>query len=214
MQQDRSTGWRLGSNRVIQFRYQVIGVILGAVMAVVMAKLFMAAYPVLMIDTFANPDAKVAQWQSAMTYKFVGALRGITQTGGPQLTAMGIGIGIGFAIEVLRKYLRASARYQAFRKSGSAGFAVDFTVDAVLLPSPYALSFGGFVEWLTALWFGIGGIVTSLFNTASARLSAGKAKDADVPEDMSTMSLLGGGLIAGDSLAALAMGLIGLSALL
>ena len=25
MQQDRSTGWRLGTNRVIQFRYQVIG---------------------------------------------------------------------------------------------------------------------------------------------------------------------------------------------
>jgi hypothetical protein len=25
MQQDRSTGWRLGTNRVIQFRYQVAG---------------------------------------------------------------------------------------------------------------------------------------------------------------------------------------------
>src|SRR6185436_6981459 len=26
MQQDRSTGWRLGTNRTIQFRYQVIGI--------------------------------------------------------------------------------------------------------------------------------------------------------------------------------------------
>jgi hypothetical protein len=34
--------------------------------------------------------------------------------------------------------------------------------------------------------------------------------DAGVPEDMSTMSLLGGGLIAGDSLAALTVGLYGL----
>ena len=25
MQQDRSTGWRLGTNRVLQFRYQVVG---------------------------------------------------------------------------------------------------------------------------------------------------------------------------------------------
>ena len=29
MQQDRSTGWRLGTNRTIQFRYQVIGVLVG-----------------------------------------------------------------------------------------------------------------------------------------------------------------------------------------
>ena len=34
MQQDRSTGWRLGTNRIIQFRYQVIGIVMGAVLAV------------------------------------------------------------------------------------------------------------------------------------------------------------------------------------
>ena len=28
MQQDRSTGWRLGTNRIIQFRYQVIGIVM------------------------------------------------------------------------------------------------------------------------------------------------------------------------------------------
>ena len=38
MQQDRSTGWRLGTNRIIQFRYQVIGVTMGAVLAVVLAR--------------------------------------------------------------------------------------------------------------------------------------------------------------------------------
>ena len=38
MQQDRSTGWRLGTNRVVQFRYQVIGIAMGAVLAVHLSK--------------------------------------------------------------------------------------------------------------------------------------------------------------------------------
>jgi uncharacterized oligopeptide transporter (OPT) family protein len=50
MQQDRSTGWRLGTPRVLQFRYQVLGILVGAVLAVVFARLFMAAYPVLLQD--------------------------------------------------------------------------------------------------------------------------------------------------------------------
>ncbi len=37
MQQDRSTGWRLGTNRTIQFRFQVAGIVMGAIMAVVFA---------------------------------------------------------------------------------------------------------------------------------------------------------------------------------
>ena len=79
MQQDRSTGWRLGTNRVVQFRYQVIGIAMGAVLAVALAKIFMSAYPVLRVDQFSNPQVEGAQqWQSAMTYKFVGALKGIT----------------------------------------------------------------------------------------------------------------------------------------
>src|SRR5207302_5657492 len=69
MQQDRSTGWRLGTNRVIQFRYQVIGIVMGAIMAVVLAKVFMNAYPVLQVNAFTNPNVPGAeQWQSAMTY--------------------------------------------------------------------------------------------------------------------------------------------------
>src|ERR1017187_2166607 len=48
MQQDRSTGWRLGTNRTIQFRFQVAGIVMGAISAVAFAKLFMAAYPVLL----------------------------------------------------------------------------------------------------------------------------------------------------------------------
>src|SRR5204863_4416763 len=53
MQQDRSTGWRLGTNRIIQFRYQVIGIAAGAVLAVALAKVFMTAFPILTKDQFA-----------------------------------------------------------------------------------------------------------------------------------------------------------------
>ena len=55
MQQDRSTGWRLGTNRVVQFRYQVIGITVGAILAVVLAKVFMQAYPVLHVNQFGPP---------------------------------------------------------------------------------------------------------------------------------------------------------------
>lgn len=214
MQQDRSTGWRLGTNRVIQFRYQVIGILMGAIMAVVMAKLFMSAYPVLKVDTFAHPEAKVAQWQSAMTYKFVGALRGITQGGGPLFTAMGIGIAIGFVTELVRKILKNIKSYQEFLKSGRGGFVTGFVLDSFIFPSPYATSFGGFVDWFTALYFGLGGVFSSAYNTVTGKLAAKKPKNDDLPEDMSTMSLVGGGLIAGDSLAALALGIIGLLTLI
>jgi hypothetical protein len=75
----------------------------------------------------------------------------------------------------------------------------------VLLPSPYALSFGGFVNLPTSLWLGAGGVVSSLIESRTPR-------EPDVPQDMSGTSLFGGGLIAGDALAALAIGITGLLA--
>lgn len=246
MQQDRSTGWRLGSNRIVQFRYQVIGVTMGAVCAVVITKLFMTAYPVLAVDTFSDPTARADQWQSAMTYKFVGALRGITQPGGATTNLLFLGVGIGLVMEIIRKSLRASARWKRFKESGTTGRVTEFVVDSMIVPSPYASSFGGFVDLATSLWFGGGGILSSTWNEIGERRAAAKkaaaspaAKRAaaqqeepgkvpsgplidpgakmveeELPEDMSTTSLLGGGLIAGESLAALALGIIGLLTLL
>ena len=96
MQQDRSTGWRLGTNRLVQFRYQVIGIVMGAVLAVVLAKLFMSAYPVLRADQSINSHVAGAEkWQSAMTLKMVGALRSITQPKPYMMTALKLGIAIG-----------------------------------------------------------------------------------------------------------------------
>jgi uncharacterized oligopeptide transporter (OPT) family protein len=212
MQQDRSTGARLGTNRVIQFRYQVIGVVMGAILAVVLARTFMQAYPVLTINSFDNPKAEVGHWQSAMTYKFVGAIRDLGNLPAHKLTAIAIGLVFGLVTEVLRKLLHASARYRRFTESGKLGFAVGWTLDSILLSSPYAFSFGGFVELPVAFWFAIGGVLTSIVNTIDA--ARPRARDDSVPEDMSTMSLIGGGLVAGESLYALGVGILGLLALL
>jgi uncharacterized oligopeptide transporter (OPT) family protein len=209
MQQDRSTGWRLGTNRTIQFRFQVAGIVMGAIMAVVFAKLFMSAYPVLQLDQTALPaDKQPANWTSAMTYKFVGVLRSLTDDKPYQRTAIWIGVAIGFVTELARKLIKSRPRYQQFTKSGRVGFSADFLLDAVVLPSPYASSFGGFVNLMTSAWFAAGGALASFVNALPKRKDA---RDA-LPEDMSTTSLVGGGLIAGDALAALGLGIAGLLA--
>ncbi|AOS45404.1 OPT oligopeptide transporter protein [Lacunisphaera limnophila] len=212
MQQDRSTGWRLGTNRVNQFRYQVIGIACGAVLTVVLAKVFMSAYPILQADQFSNPHLEGAQqWQSAMTYKFVGAIKGITLEQPHVLKALWLGITVGLVTMVIRKLIKRTAAYQAFVARSGRGRATDFVVDAVLLPSPYASSFGGFVEIPTVLWWAGGGIFGSLYTEWAEKRKAAAAAQADaLPSDMSTMSLVGGGLIAGDSLAALSVGIYGL----
>jgi uncharacterized oligopeptide transporter (OPT) family protein len=211
MQQDRSTGWRLGTNRIIQFRFQVAGIVMGAIMAVVFAKLFMSAYPVLLLDQTTLPaDQQPDRWTSAMTYKFVGALRSLTEDKPYQRTAIWVGVAIGFATELLRKIIKSRAAYQKFVKSGKVGFSTDFLLDAVVLPSPYASSFGGFVNLLTSAWFAAGGVFASFVNS----LPRDKNKGPALPEDMSTTSLVGGGLIAGDALAALGLGIAGLLATL
>jgi hypothetical protein len=52
--------------------------------------------------------------------------------------------------------------------------------------------------------------VSSLFNTLFKPRPAAGAEATAVPDDMSSTSLFGGGLIAGDALAALAIGVFGL----
>ena len=192
-----------------QFRYQVIGVLMGAVLAVVLAKVFMSAYPVLRIDTYSNPNVNGAgQWQSAMTYKFVGAIQGITNPKPHIMKALQLGLAIGLVTEIVRKLLKRSAAYKTFAKTWPGG-VIDFILDAVIIPSPYASSFGGFVEFPTTLWFAGGGILGSSLDFAARRPNrlAPVAGQPEVPADMSTTSLIGGGLIAGDSLAALTVGI-------
>lgn len=235
MQQDRSTGWRLGSDRAIQFRYQMLGIVMGAFLAVVMTRIFLEAYPILKENMFAHPElretAEGSKWQSAMTYKFAGILELTKDVSDPALVAandaktqhtlmvMGMGIALGLVIQVLRKVLAKSRSYQAWRNASPTNKVLDFILDALLLASPYASSFGGFVDFTTSLWFGLGGIFASIFNWNEDRKKAARTTHAAsgspgegeaLPEDMSTMSLVGGGLIAGESLFALFLGLSGL----
>jgi uncharacterized oligopeptide transporter (OPT) family protein len=213
MQQDRSTGWRLGTNRIIQFRYQVIGILMGAVLCVVLAQTFMTAYPVLRTNAFDNPEAETGQWHSAMTFKFVGAIRSLGHLEDFKLKALLIGLAIGLVLEITRKVVHKKPGYQRYVKSAGTGFAVGWILDAVLLASPYALSFGGFVPLSVSCWFAAGGVLTSVANTIAERQARNRPKEDDLPEDMSTTSLVGGGLIAGESLYALAVGVIGLLSL-
>ncbi|HEX6704733.1 MAG TPA: OPT/YSL family transporter [Albitalea sp.] len=214
MQQDRSTGWRLGTSRVLQFRYQVVGIVVGAILAVGFAKIFMAAYPVLLKDqTVMKAAEQPAEWSAAMTYKFVGALRSLTEDKPYQRTAIWVGVAIGFAIELVRKLLWGSAGFQRFTKSGRSGRVTDFVLDAIVIPSPYALSFGGFVNLHTSLWLGAGGVLTHVvdaFGPKPASRSDAPGDAVELPSDMTTSSLVGGGLIAGDALAALGLGVVGL----
>ena len=215
MQQDRSTGWRLGTPRTIQFRFQVMGLLVGAVMTVVFAKLFMSAYPVLALDqTVMSKADQPGAWQSAMTYKFVGALRGLIEDKPYQRHAILLGLAIGFVVQVARKQLFGSAAWQRFAQSGTRGRVTDFTVDAVLLPSPYAFSFGAFFGIATGAWFAAGGVISGIADWAGKRFGKNQPGEDALPADMSATSLIGGGLIAGDALAALGLGIAGLLATL
>jgi len=212
MQQDRSTGWRLGTNRINQFRYQVIGIAMGALLAVVLAKTFMSAYPVLKQDQFSQKVEGAEKWQSAMTYKFVGALKGITNQKPHVMKALQLGLILGLLIEVMRKLLKNNRRYKEFSTRNRKGRVTDFLLDAFIIPSPYASSFGGFVELATTIWWAAGGVLASVYDWVQAQLKLRQTKPTagELPADMSTMSLVGGGLIAGDSLAALSVGIYSL----
>lgn len=210
MQQDRSTGRRLGTSRAMQFRYQAAGIVMGAVSAVAFARLFMAAYPVLLQDqTVMSASEQPVQWTSAMTYKFVGALRSLTDAKPYQRTAIVVGVALGFATELLRKLIAVNRRYRGWKASGGVARAVDFTIFAVLLPSPYASSFGGFVNLPTSAWFAGGSVFGDALDWLLKRRGAGQ--QGQLPSDMSFVSLLGGGLIAGDAIAALGIGMYGLA---
>ena len=101
----------MGTNRIIQFRYQVIGIAMGAVLAVVLAKTFMNAFPVLKEDQFQNQHIPgTEKWQAAMTFKFVGALNGITKKKPEMMKALRLGLIIGLATEIARKQILGAAK--------------------------------------------------------------------------------------------------------
>ena len=187
---------------------------MGAIMSVVLARVFMQSYPVLQVNSFNHPHpAGGEKWQSAMTYKFVwgvarvAASKAICDEGAVDWDRRGSG-DRGVA-EIDSDECGLSSNLRQDRMGGKVS---DFVLDAIVLPSPYASSFGGFVELGAALWFGAGGVIRNLLEGFFKWSDRNKPRPAEgeVPSDMSTTSLVGGGLIAGDSLAALAIGISGL----
>jgi hypothetical protein len=132
------------------------------------------------------------------------------------MAALQLGIALCLVIEILRKLIKSRAQYKQWVAGSRTGKVTDFLLDAVFLSSPYASSFGGFVELPSVLWWTAGGVISSLYNGLTASISARRSKAESesggegLPSDMSTTSLVGGGLIAGDSLAALSVGIWGL----
>ncbi|MFT3706438.1 MAG: OPT/YSL family transporter [Archangium sp.] len=213
MQQDRSTGWRLGSDRTIQFRYQMLGIVSGAIVAVIMTRVFLEGFPVLNENLHAHPELRETTargWQSAMTYKFVGVLNTLSEDQSKTLKVMGLGVIIGLVIEIARKVIFKNKAYLAWKEKGAMNKAVDFTLDALIIASPYASSFGGFVDFESSLWWGIGGMATSIIGSLKKKEPEPTKDGEPLPEDMSGTSLVGGGLIAGESLFALYLGISGL----
>jgi hypothetical protein len=148
---------------------------------------FMTAFPVLEINQLdteavgrlpAATQEELGKWQSAMTYKFVGAVNAIVDPKPHIPIALGIGVAIGFVTEALRKVLRWWKAYGEFTTRSKLGFAVGFLIDCFILPTPYASSFGGFVDFGTSIWFGMGGIISSYAQTLEKAVSKDHALPA------------------------------------
>jgi hypothetical protein len=149
------------------------------------------------------------KWNSAMTFKFVGALRAISGNSPQVMSALKLGLVIGLLTEVIRKLVKGNKQYQDFASQTRAGRTADFVLDAFIIPSPYASSFGGFVRFPVLLWWAGGGLLSSVFETVQ-KYRKSKAKgpvEGELPADMSSTSLVGGGMIAGDALASLGYGI-------
>ena len=160
MQQDRSTGWRLGSSRAIQFRYQAGGIVMGCVLCVALAEFFMNALPGAArgpVRAPGDPGRHLEVGDDLQVRRRHPRHRAPAVV---PVSALALGLGIGVFIAVARQALAASVRYQRFIKAGTTGFVVGWIVDAVVLASPYASSTGGFLDLTVSAWFAGGSLLT------------------------------------------------------
>ena len=120
---------------------------------------------------------------------------------------------------VSRNYAPLGVRMKAFIKFARGLPKMVTDIQANLqgpLPKAYVeqgiTEFGGFVEFVTVVWWTAGGVCSSLFDALAARRrpQPGLPAQGGLPPDMSTTSLVGGGLIAGDALAAVSIAVYGL----
>ena len=171
MQQDCSTYWRLGTNRSIQFRFQVIGIAMGAVMSVVLARLFMKAYPVLAVNQFGTPARPAPKkWQAAMTHVRRRAQRPRRTRTRTSCSRSGSASASASSPKCCARSSSTTRGCKAWVKRGGFAYYTDLAVDCVFLPSPCTpRALAAFVELGTSVWFGLGGIFSSLLQTWQAK---------------------------------------------
>ena len=166
------------------------------------------------IDTFTHPEARSGVWQSAMTYKFVGAIRGLGNLAG--LQAHGAGDRPRHR-PLHRDHAQAAGPLGPLPRgssSGPVGFAWAGCWTRFCFPARMPASFGGFVDLSTSAWFAARRRRSLAPRPQRCGARAPTAHGDALPEDMSTSSLIGGGLIAGESLYTLGAGIVALLSLL
>ena len=137
---------------------------MGAVMSVVLARLFMKAYPILSVEPVRAPRhwPAIEKWQSAMTFKFVGALDGLTHPESQRHDRPR-------ARHRPRDRDRGAAQgHQGQRRlQGLGGVAAGSATTptsgstASCCRARTRRRFGGFVDFGTSAWFGGGSVVSS-----------------------------------------------------
>ena len=135
----------------------------------------MSAYPVLALDqTTMTAGEQPAQWTSAMTYKFVGALRSLTDDKPYQRTAIWIGDRlIGFVTETAAQgHQVARPVHQAFVAAARVGFSTDFSARrGACSPRPTRRRSAASSTCTTSAWFAAGGVAVELRQHAAASAS-------------------------------------------
>ena len=147
-----------------------------------------------------------------MTYKFVGALKGITNPQPHVMKALRLGIVLGLLIDIARKLHQTQPPLPAVREdhAGRGALAISCSMPSCC-PAPTPRRSAGLWNCPRALVdSGRGRGVAVRPGPSPAGRAPPAGRNGDLPADMSTMSLVGGGLIAGDSLAALSVGVYGL----
>ena len=170
MQQDMATGKILRSKRHLQRRFQLAGIIAGGFFAIILSETFFKGFPEL-LSGWSTED-----WQSVMTTKII--------------TAVGINeINKGFLILAFAGFTTSSVllllRYYLFNKLKIKNLILN-----ILIPSPFAVSFGTFVQWHFTLWFALGGLASYLIELLS--------NNKDIAER--NRAIIGAGFISGEAM--------------
>ena len=163
MQQDRSTGWRLGTHARAAVPLPGASASSWArCWRWCFAKLFMAAYPVLLQDqTVMKAAEQPAEWSAAMTYKFVGVLRSLTDDKPYQRTAIWIGVAIGFVDRAAAQaHLAQRPATGASRKAAAPAASPTSCSTRSIAAVAVCAVVRRLRQPATALWFGAGGVLT------------------------------------------------------